>query len=123
MNNIRSLCARNENPPEPEPVRTSVKRVRTNFLNSRKISLTCQSIRNSALDSPQIKSERHLLDPTRKSSRLRSPSPSPIPSPVSSPIPSPSRSRFQVSRVVENSPITSGREKNHQIYLKVQMLG
>lgn len=62
------------------------------------------------LDSPQKsqKSERHLLDPTRKSSRLRSPSPSPIPSPVSSPIPSPSRSRFQVSRVVESnvSPIT-----------------
>ncbi|XP_055323374.1 mucin-5AC [Sitodiplosis mosellana] len=111
VNNIRSLCARNENPPDPEPVRTSVKRVRASFLNSRKISLTCQSIRNSAPhDSPQAKADRHLLDPTRKSGRLRSPSPSPIPSPVSSPIPSPSRSsRFQVSRVVESnvsSPIT-----------------
>lgn len=88
-----------------------MKRVRASFLNSRKISLTCQSIRNSAThDSPQAKAERHLLDPTRKSGRLRSPSPSPIPSPVSSPIPSPSRSsRFQVSRVVESnvsSPIT-----------------
>lgn len=103
------MCARNENPPEPEPIRTTVKRVRANFLNSRKISLTCQSIRNPVLDSPQVKSERHLLDPTRKSGgRLRSPLPSPIPSPISSPIPSPSRSRFQVSRVVEStvSPIT-----------------
>lgn len=109
VNNIRSLCARNENPPDPEPIRTSVKRVRANFLNSRKISLTCQSIRNNAHDSPQAKAER-LLDPARKTGRLRSPSPSPIPSPVSSPIPSPSRSsRFHVSRVVESnvsSPIT-----------------
>lgn len=109
VNNIRSLCARNENPPEPEPVRTSVKRVRNNFLNSRKISLTCQSIRNPVLEASTAKAERHLLDPTRKSGgRLRSPLPSPIPSPVSSPIPSPSRSRFQVSRVTEpgSSPIT-----------------
>lgn len=57
------------------------------------------------------KAERNLLDPARKSGgRLKSPLPSPIPSPVSSPIPSPSRSRFQVSRVVESnstvSPIT-----------------
>lgn len=110
VNNIRSLCARNENPPDPERVRTSVKRMTANFLSSRKISLTCQSIRNNAQESTQAKAERHLLDPTRKSGRLRSPSPSPIPSPVSSPIPSPSRSsRFQVSRVVESnvsSPIT-----------------
>lgn len=100
-----------------------MKRVRNNFLNSRKISLTCQSIRNPVLDSqqssqqqqPATKAERHLLDPARKSGgrsiKLKSPLPSPIPSPVSSPIPSPSRSRFQVSRVVETnnstvSPIT-----------------
>lgn len=109
MNNIRSLCARNENPPEPEPVRTAVKRVRASALNSRKISLTCQSLRNPPIESQQVKTDRNLLDPARKSSgRLRSPLPSPIPSPVSSPIPSPSRSRFQVSRVVEStvSPIT-----------------
>lgn len=106
--NIRAQCAHNENPPEPEPVRTSaMKRVRTSMLNSRKISLTCQSIRN--LDpSIQPKAERHLLDPNRKTGgRLRSPLPSPIPSPVSSPA-SPSRNRFHVSRVVETgtSPIT-----------------
>lgn len=108
VSNIRAQCARNENPPDPEPVRTSaIKRVRTNMLNSRKISLTCQSIRN--LDSAiQPKVERHLLDPNRKTGgRLRSPLPSPIPSPVS--FPSPSRNRFHVSRVVETgtvSPIT-----------------
>lgn len=111
VSNIRAHCAHNENPPEPEPIRTSaLKRVRTNMLNSRKISLTCQSIRN--LDPAiQPKVERHLLDPNRKTGgRLRSPLPSPIPSPVSSPAPSPSpsRNRFHVSRVVETgtSPIT-----------------
>lgn len=118
VNNIRSLCARNENPPEPEPIRTAVKRVRNNFMHSRKISLTCPSIRHPVFDSPPTsskqqvtKAERNLLDPARKSGgRLKSPLPSPIPSPVSSPIPSPSRSRFHVSRVVESnstvSPIT-----------------
>lgn len=110
ISNIRAQCAHNENPPDiPEPVRTTaMKRVRTNMLNSRKISLTCQSIRN--LDPAiQPKVERHLLDPNRKTGgRLRSPLPSPIPSPVSSPAPSPSRNRFHVSRVVEagTSPIT-----------------
>ncbi|KAJ6639951.1 Protein phosphatase 1 regulatory subunit 37 [Pseudolycoriella hygida] len=108
VSNIRAQCAHNENPPEPEPIRTSaMKRVRANMLNSRKISLTCQSIRH--LDPAiQPKVERHLLDPNRKTGgRLRSPLPSPIPSPVSSPAPSPSRNRFHVSRVVEaTSPIT-----------------
>lgn len=109
VSNIRAQCAHNENPPEPEPVRTTAKkRVHANMLNSRKISLTCQSIRN--LDPAiQPKVERHLLDPNRKTGgRLRSPLPSPIPSPVSSPAPSPSRNRFHVSRVVEagTSPIT-----------------
>ncbi|KAG4080169.1 hypothetical protein HA402_008240 [Bradysia odoriphaga] len=109
VSNIRAHCAHNENPPEPEPVRTTaMKRVRTNMLNSRKISLTCQSMRN--LDPVIPKVDRHLLDPNRKTTggRLRSPLPSPIPSPVSSPAPSPSRNRFHVSRVVETgtSPIT-----------------
>lgn len=113
VNNIRAQCARNENPPEPEAVRTtSIRRLRNTYLNSRKISLTCHTIRSSpsaAVEQSKV-TERNLLDPNRKSSgRLRSPLPSPIPSPVSSPVPSPSRSsRFQVSRVVETStsPIT-----------------
>lgn len=111
VNNVRAQCARNENPPKPEPVRTTstgVKRVRANYLNSRKISLTCHSIRTAeptgSTTHQQSKAERHLLDPGRKSGgRLRSPLPSPIPSPVQSPIPSPSRNRFQVSRVQETS--------------------
>lgn len=116
VNNIRAQCARNENPPEPEAVRTtSIRRLRNTYLNSRKISLTCHttirtSPSSSAVEQQSKVTERNLLDPNRKSSgRLRSPLPSPIPSPVSSPVPSPSRSsRFQVSRVVETStsPIT-----------------
>lgn len=113
VNNIRSLCARNENPPERDTIRTAVKRVQNNFLHSRKISLTVQSIRNpDTVKQPPAKAEHNLLDPTRKSGgRLKSPLPSPIPSPVLSPMLSPSRSRFQVSRVVESntanvSPIT-----------------
>lgn len=38
--------------------------------------------------------------------RLRSPLPSPNPSPMSSPIPSPSRSRFQVSKVLEDISVS-----------------
>lgn len=123
VTNIRSQCARNENPPKPEPVRTTAinKRVRANYLNSRKISLTCHSIRsidppctnnagistsNNAQSKPStaaLKGER-LLNPERKSAgRLRSPLPSPIPSPT----PSPSRNRFQVSRVLESSANSS----------------
>lgn len=110
VNNIRAQCARNENPPKPEPIRTSaMKRVRNSTMNTRKISLTCHSIRtepppSTGTQQTQTKAERNLLDPGRKSGgRLRSPLPSPIPSPVQSPIPSPSRNRFQVSRVLETS--------------------
>lgn len=85
--------------------------------SSRKISLTCQSVKPEflipAVPVGGVKGTggAALLDPTRKSSsgRLKSPLPSPIPSPVPSPIPSPSRSRFQVSRVQETaslSPLT-----------------
>lgn len=122
VTNIRSQCARNENPPKPEPVRTTAlnKRVRANYLNSRKISLTCHSIRqieppttNNAGISTSATPNKHstavpkgdrLLNPDRKSSgRLRSPLPSPIPSPT----PSPSRNRFHVSRVPESSANSS----------------
>lgn len=82
---------------------------------SRKISLTCQSVKPEFLipavpQSSIVVKGAALLDPARKSSgRLKSPLPSPIPSPSPSPIPSPSRSRFQVSRVQEGaslSPLT-----------------
>uniref|UniRef100_A0A182N5G6 Protein phosphatase 1 regulatory subunit 37 n=1 Tax=Anopheles dirus TaxID=7168 RepID=A0A182N5G6_9DIPT len=104
VNNIRAQCERNKNPPEPsEPISTSVRRARANYLSSRKISLTCQSIKTSP---SAIADKQHLLDPNggcKKSTggRLRSPLPSPIPSPIASPVPSPSRNRFHVSRVTD----------------------
>uniref|UniRef100_A0A8W7PM33 Uncharacterized protein n=1 Tax=Anopheles coluzzii TaxID=1518534 RepID=A0A8W7PM33_ANOCL len=101
VNNIRAQCERNKNPPEPsEPISTTVRRARANYLSSRKISLTCPSIKTSP---SAIADKQHLLDPNggcKKSTggRLRSPLPSPIPSPAASPVPSPSRNRFHVSR-------------------------
>lgn len=106
LNNIRAQCERNKNPPEPsEPISTSIKRVRASQLNSRKISLTCTSIRAAPSGATAgEKHHHHLLDPSKKpGGRLRSPLPSPIPSPIASPVPSPSRNRFQVTRVGESS--------------------
>ncbi|KAL9694258.1 hypothetical protein quinque_013543 [Culex quinquefasciatus] len=106
LNNIRAQCERNKNPPEPsEPISTSIKRVRASQLNSRKISLTCTSIRAAPTGATAgEKHHHHLLDPSKKpGGRLRSPLPSPIPSPIASPVPSPSRNRFQVTRVGESS--------------------
>ena len=110
LSSIRAQCARNENPPEqPEPISTSIRRVRAAYMNSRKISLTCHSIKRT---SPSRRDDKHLLDPimsakSKQGGRLRSPLPSPIPSPIASPVPSPSRNRFQVSRVVEGNTNTS----------------
>ncbi|XP_049285004.1 serine-rich adhesin for platelets [Anopheles funestus] len=107
VNNIRAQCERNKNPPEPsEPISTSVRRARANYLSSRKISLTCPSIKTSP---SAIADKQHLLDPNggcKKAAtggRLRSPLPSPIPSPIASPVPSPSRNRFHVSRVTDST--------------------
>ncbi|XP_053667318.1 serine-rich adhesin for platelets [Anopheles marshallii] len=107
VNNIRAQCERNKNPPEPsEPISTSVRRARANYLSSRKISLTCPSIKTSP---SAIADKQHLLDPNggcKKAAtggRLRSPLPSPIPSPIASPVPSPSRNRFHVSRVTDSA--------------------
>ncbi|XP_058118531.1 mucin-5AC [Anopheles ziemanni] len=111
VNNIRAQCERNKNPPEPsEPINASVKRARANYLSSRKISLTCPSIKTSP-SAISGADKQHLLDPsgckktppgtTTGGGRLRSPLPSPIPSPIASPVPSPSRNRFHVSRVTD----------------------
>uniref|UniRef100_A0A182M5H7 Protein phosphatase 1 regulatory subunit 37 n=1 Tax=Anopheles culicifacies TaxID=139723 RepID=A0A182M5H7_9DIPT len=107
VNNIRAQCERNKNPPEPsEPISTAVRRARANYLSSRKISLTCPSIKTSP---SAIADKQHLLDPNggcKKATaggRLRSPLPSPIPSPIASPVPSPSRNRFHVSRVTDST--------------------
>ncbi|XP_053670431.1 mucin-5AC [Anopheles nili] len=111
VNNIRAQCERNKNPPGPsEPVNTSVRRARANYLSSRKISLTCQSIKTSP---SAIADKQHLLDPNGgckkpAGGRLRSPLPSPIPSPSASPVPSPSRNRFHVSRVTDSTGGATG---------------
>lgn len=72
-------------------------------VDSRKISLTCESLEFRPPENLMVGNSNFLGEP-KKNGRLRSPAPSPIPSPVSSP--SPVRSRFQVSKVVEgqNSP-------------------
>ncbi|XP_049531972.1 mucin-5AC [Anopheles darlingi] len=118
VNNIRAQCERNKNPPEPSESAnssTQVRRARANYLSSRKISLTCQSIRTSP---SALADKQHLLEPSggtsgpggckKPSGRLRSPLPSPIPSPIASPVPSPSRNRFLVSRVTDSTGSGSG---------------
>ncbi|XP_062558495.1 serine-rich adhesin for platelets isoform X2 [Armigeres subalbatus] len=110
LNNIRAQCERNKNPPEQsEPISTSMKRLRASHFSSRKISLTCPSIRAPPTGTTVgEKHHHHLLDPNKKTGgRLRSPLPSPIPSPIASPVPSPSRNRFQVTRVGESTGSTS----------------
>ncbi|XP_053684420.1 serine-rich adhesin for platelets [Sabethes cyaneus] len=109
LNNIRAQCERNKHPPEQtEPISTSIKRVRDTHLGSRKISLTCTSIRAPPSATGSDKHHHHLLDPSKKNGgRLRSPLPSPIPSPSASPVPSPSRNRFQVTRVGESAGSSS----------------
>ncbi|XP_065089876.1 serine-rich adhesin for platelets [Ochlerotatus camptorhynchus] len=111
LNNIRAQCERNKHPQEPsEPISTSIKRLRSSHLSSRKISLTCTpSIRaKPSTATAGEKHHHHLLDPSKKTGgRLRSPLPSPIPSPIASPVPSPSRNRFQVTRVGESTGSTS----------------
>lgn len=75
--------------------------------NSRKISLTCQTLPCSLSTMISIQnnaSGQSMLEPKRiNGGRLRSPALSPASSPIASPIPSPSRSRFVVSRVPETS--------------------
>ncbi|XP_055526177.1 mucin-5AC isoform X2 [Wyeomyia smithii] len=109
LTNIRAQCERNKHPPEQtEPISTSIKRVRASHLSSRKISLTCTSIRTPSSATSSEKHHHHLLDPSKKNGgRLRSPLPSPIPSPSASPVPSPSRNRFQVTRVGESAGSSS----------------
>ncbi|XP_015428691.1 PREDICTED: uncharacterized protein LOC107185512 [Dufourea novaeangliae] len=75
--------------------------------NSRKISLTCQTLPCSLSTVISIRNNEQgqtMLEPKRiNGGRLRSPALSPASSPIASPIPSPSRSRFVVSRVPETS--------------------
>lgn len=104
---IRSCCSRNE---ERRLLEESTEDAESpQNANSRKISLTCQTLptppsRSATSLVADEPTARAMLEPKRTSGgRLRSPAPSPIPSPVASPIPSPSRNRFVVCRVPEAS--------------------
>ncbi len=77
-----------------QELKTKSRDLRLSVVDTRKISLTCESPQFQQLDA-----NNHFLGEPKKNGRLRSPAPSPIPSPVSSP--SPVRNRFQVSKVVE----------------------
>lgn len=124
VSEIRSYCSRNEQIPRPDveveeeedvsEVSDSERpdrRIRLSSINSRKISLTCQTLlRSVAQDNCSISSG--LLAEPRRQGRLRSPAPSPVPSPVSSPMPSPApspgpaRNRFRVSQVSESDSMS-----------------
>lgn len=79
--------------------------LKLSVVDSRKISLTCESLHFGPLDlcttDTSTSNSNNFLGEPKKNGRLRSPAPSPIPSPVSSP--SPIRTRFQVSKVTESS--------------------
>lgn len=96
LSTIKEQCAHNENPPEPveaAKATSTVQRIKRNHLSTRKISLTCTSVKVVP---------KQLLEPKK-------PGRSPSPSPVLSPLPSPSRNRFQVSRVSESSSGVSSK--------------
>ncbi|XP_055904086.1 serine-rich adhesin for platelets isoform X2 [Eupeodes corollae] len=135
LENVRSLCARNENQPlaaaalatdKSAAAVLAGKRHGGYYLGSRKISLTCHSAppRSAIVDQATSSSASSSSTATTTTNttptssklevkkktgvRLRSPIPSPPTiSPSSSPVPSPSKSRFQVFRVSEVSPLTS----------------
>ncbi|CAH1401982.1 unnamed protein product [Nezara viridula] len=105
VDEVRSACCRNEAGGDE-----ALLRARLSVMAARKISLTCDTLRPiSKSPSPQPPSPSYpqqsflqVGGETKRGGRLRSPAPSPIPSPVASP--SPTRTRFQVSRVNEDSP-------------------
>ncbi|KAL1131652.1 hypothetical protein AAG570_011265 [Ranatra chinensis] len=107
VDEIRGYCGRNESAGKDSEAREKLSQIA-----ARKISLTCDTLmQQRAMTVPGFHNSRnigghstHLLVEPRRSSggRLRSPAPSPIPSPVASP--SPTRTRFQVSKVSEDSP-------------------
>ncbi|XP_015118892.1 uncharacterized protein LOC107042371 [Diachasma alloeum] len=111
VSEIRGYCTRNDEPistdSSTEESGSPQHRSRLSSVNSRKISLTCQTLPRSPTvitGTGDTNIRTPMLEPKRTTGgRLRSPAPSPIPSPVASPIPSPSRSRFVVSRVSEAS--------------------
>lgn len=93
MKEINIKCASNSAKPAAE----DQNRLCAPRGNSRKISLTCQTLTHEPFVVTPF-----LTEPKKFSGKLRSPAPSPIPSPVSSPVPTITKSRFSVSRVSES---------------------
>ncbi|XP_073968428.1 uncharacterized protein [Rhodnius prolixus] len=104
---IRGYCSRNEAGGDE-----SLLRAKLSTIAARKISLTCDTLtrvpvgQSTSPSTPPCGGGTFLQvegnEPKRVGGRLRSPAPSPIPSPIASP--SPTRTRFQVSKVCEDSP-------------------
>ncbi|KAJ1527568.1 hypothetical protein ONE63_007533 [Megalurothrips usitatus] len=122
---VRSYCSRNEEAVKSEAEEEEEeevsevsdserpdRRIRLSSINSRKISLTCQTLLRSVGQENCSMSGGLLAEPRRQGGRLRSPAPSPVPSPVSSPMPSPApspgpaRNRFRVSQVSESDSMS-----------------
>ncbi|XP_014252099.1 protein phosphatase 1 regulatory subunit 37-like isoform X2 [Cimex lectularius] len=100
---MRTFCSRNEAGGEEVLLRAKL----GTAIAARKISLTCDTssftrYRVPAPSSPLASTLLQVETVRKGGGRLRSPAPSPIPSPVASP--SPTRTRFQVSKVSEDSP-------------------
>uniref|UniRef100_A0A034V9K0 Protein phosphatase 1 regulatory subunit 37 n=1 Tax=Bactrocera dorsalis TaxID=27457 RepID=A0A034V9K0_BACDO len=118
LENVRSMCSRNEKTQaqlqsdKSHTCGAANKRRSGYYMGSRKISLTCHTRPlfestsvMTASASPAPSAVNTKLEAKRKTgARLRSPVPSP---PTISPSSSPNRSRFQVFRVTEDSPVTS----------------
>ncbi|CAB0017213.1 unnamed protein product [Nesidiocoris tenuis] len=101
---IRNYCQRNEAGDQTDGGEDdSALRATLCSIAARKISLTCDTSTMRPCNVPPVVTMKQstTLDVPKKNSRLRSPAPSPIPSPVASP--SPTRTRFQVSKVSEES--------------------
>ncbi|XP_070490104.1 protein phosphatase 1 regulatory subunit 37 [Chironomus tepperi] len=108
VNTIRQQCSLNENPPEqqqPSEQKPSSTSTSTNMSRTKKPHFTSRKISLTVIPSGvKIVPKQQLLEPIKKQTINRSPSPILSPSsPLTSPSRSPSRSRFQVSRVSESS--------------------
>lgn len=108
INTIRQQCSINENPPEqqqPSEQKPSSTVATTNIPRTKKPHFTSRKISLTVIPSGvKIVPKQQLLEPIKKQTINRSPSPILSPSsPLTSPSRSPSRSRFQVSRVSESS--------------------
>jgi len=110
ISTIRHQCSYNENPPEQQQQQQSEQKpssttASANMSRTKKPNFTTRKISLTVFPSGvKVVPKQQLLEPIKKQTINRSPSPILSPSsPLTSPSRSPSRSRFQVSRVSESS--------------------